>query len=105
MSDEKTKRLPQEEDIVYFKGGLCLYSHESYTFEERREICNQIMTSSKAITDAICVDFKDRCGMTSSPASGPAVQGFQGWLRQTRTHARQGICGGPRSASRLRART
>ena len=45
--------LQQAEDMAYFRADLCLYSHESYTLEEKRDICNEMMGTSKAILDAI----------------------------------------------------
>ena len=37
MSDVKWNELQQAEDMAYFRAGLCLYSPESYTLEEKRE--------------------------------------------------------------------
>ena len=58
MNDEKWTALQQAEDIAYFRADLCLYSPESYTLEEKRDICNDMMGTSKAILDAMRADFE-----------------------------------------------
>lgn len=50
--------LQQAEDIAYFRADLCLYSPESYSLEEKKEICNEMVTTSKAILDAVRADFE-----------------------------------------------
>ena len=57
MSDVKWNELQQAEDMAYFRAGLCLYSPESYTLEEKREICNEMISSTKATLDAMRADF------------------------------------------------
>lgn len=68
MNDAKTKQLEQDEDMAYFRGELCLYSPESYTLEEKRQICEEMMSSSKAILDALRADFESQ-----SPESRAAL--------------------------------
>ena len=50
--------LQQAEDMAYFRADLCLYSPESYSLEEKRDICNEMMDASKAILDAMRADFE-----------------------------------------------
>ena len=50
--------LAQAEDIAYFKADICLYSPESYTLEEKRDICNEMISTSKAMLDAMRTDFE-----------------------------------------------
>lgn len=50
--------LQQAEDMAYFRADLCLYSPESYTLEEKRDICNEMMGTSKAVLDAMRADFE-----------------------------------------------
>lgn len=57
-SDTDWTALQQAEDMTYFKADLCCYSPESYTLEEKREICNDMMTTSKALLDAMRADFE-----------------------------------------------
>lgn len=57
-SEAKMTELTQAEDMVYFRANLCLYSPESYTLEEKKEICNDMMSTSKAVLDAMLEDFE-----------------------------------------------
>ncbi len=57
-SDTDWTALQQAEGMAYFKADLCCYSPESYTLEEKKEICNDMMTTSKALLDAMCADFE-----------------------------------------------
>jgi len=50
--------LQQAEDMAYFKADLCCYSPESYTLEEKREICNDMISTSTAVLDAMRTDFE-----------------------------------------------
>ena len=44
--------------MAYFRADLCLYSPESYSLDEKRDICNGMITSSKAMLDAMREDFE-----------------------------------------------
>ena len=57
-SDTDWTALQQAEDMAYFKADLCCYSPESYALEEKKEICNDMMTTSKALLDAMRADFE-----------------------------------------------
>ncbi len=50
--------LQQAEDMAYFKADLCCYSPDSYSLEEKREICNEMASTSKAVLDAMHADFE-----------------------------------------------
>lgn len=50
--------LQQAEDMAYFRADLCLCSPESYTLEEKRDICNDMISSTKATLDAMRADFE-----------------------------------------------
>lgn len=50
--------LQQAEDMAYFKADLCCYSPESYSLEEKKEICNEMVSTSKAVLDAMRADFE-----------------------------------------------
>lgn len=56
-NDEKWTELQQAEDMAYFKADLCCYSPESYTLDEKRAICNEMISTSKAVLDAMRADF------------------------------------------------
>lgn len=58
MNDEKWTELQQAEDMAYFKADICLYSPESYTLDEKKEICNDMVSTSKAVLDAMRADFE-----------------------------------------------
>ncbi|MDO4399827.1 MAG: hypothetical protein Q4D27_02630 [Coriobacteriia bacterium] len=58
MNDEKWTALQQAEDMAYFKADLCCYSPESYSLEEKRAICNDMISTSKAMLDAMRADFE-----------------------------------------------
>ncbi len=58
MNDEKWTELQQAEDMAYFRADLCCYSPESYTLDEKRAICNDIIITSKAVLDAMRADFE-----------------------------------------------
>ncbi len=58
MHDERWTELQQAEDMAYFKADLCCYSPESYSLEEKKEICNEMVSSSKAMLDAMRADFE-----------------------------------------------
>ena len=47
MNEAKMTELTQAEDMAYFRADLCLYSPESYTLDEKKEICNDSATRSR----------------------------------------------------------
>ena len=58
INEEKMTELTQAEDMVYFRADLCCYSPESYSLEEKKEICNDMISTSKAVLDALRADFE-----------------------------------------------
>ena len=58
ISKAKMTELSQTENIAYFRADLCVYSPESYTLEEKRDICNDMISTSKAVLDAMREDFE-----------------------------------------------
>ena len=58
MYEEKWEELKQEEEMAYFRADICLYSPESYSLEEKKQICNDMMSTSKATLDAMREDFE-----------------------------------------------
>ena len=57
-SDTDWTALQQAEDMAYFKADLGCYSPESYSLEEKKEICNDMISTSKAMLDAMRADFE-----------------------------------------------
>ncbi len=53
INGEKWTALQQAEDVAYFRADLCLYSPESYSLEEKRGICNDMIITSKVVLDAM----------------------------------------------------
>ena len=45
MNETKMAELTQAEDMAFFRADLCLYSPESYSLEEKKEICNDMMNT------------------------------------------------------------
>lgn len=58
INDEKWEELKQNKDMAYFRADLCLYSPESYSLDEKKDICNGMMETSKAMLDAMREDFE-----------------------------------------------
>jgi actin-like ATPase involved in cell morphogenesis len=58
MNEAKMTELSQAEEMAYFRADLCLDSPESYTLDEKKEICNDMMSTSKAMLDAMREDFE-----------------------------------------------
>ena len=50
--------LTQNEAVAYFRADLCLSDPDNYTLDEKREICEQMESTSKAIEDAMKKDFE-----------------------------------------------
>ena len=50
--------LQQAEDMAYLKADLRCYSPESYSLEEKKEICNDMISTNKAMLDAMRADFE-----------------------------------------------
>lgn len=45
--------------MAYFRADLCIYSSESYSLDEKKGICNDMMSMSKAVlADAMREDFE-----------------------------------------------
>ena len=57
-NDTKWEELRQAEEMAYFKADICLYSPERYSLDEKKEICNEMMATSKATLDAMREDFQ-----------------------------------------------
>lgn len=59
INEAKMTELTQTEDMAYFRADLCICSPESYSLDEKKEICNNMMSASKAVlADAMREDFK-----------------------------------------------
>lgn len=57
-NDTKWEELRQEEELAYFRADVCLYSPESYTLDEKKAICNDMVATSQATLAAMREDFQ-----------------------------------------------
>lgn len=96
MNETKMTELTQAEDMAYFRADLCIYSPESYSLEEKKEICNDMMATSKAVLDAMRNDFErlppllapSSWTCSATPASrAPSGGGMCSWATETRSTA------------------
>ena len=55
---ENAQQLIEDEAMAYFRADVCLGSPQSFTLDEKREICEQMESTSKAIEDAMKKDFE-----------------------------------------------
>lgn len=55
---ENARQLIEDEAMAYFRANVCLGSPQSFTLDEKREICKQMESTSKAIEDAMKKDFE-----------------------------------------------
>ena len=58
INEAKMTELTQAEDMAYFRADLCLYSPGSHSVDEKKDICNDMMATSKATLDAVREDFQ-----------------------------------------------
>ena len=55
---ENMQELIEDEAMAYFRADVCLGSPQSFSLDEKREICEQMESTSKAIEDAMKKDFE-----------------------------------------------
>ena len=55
---ENMQELIADEAMAYFRADVCLGSPESFSLDEKREICEQMESTSKAIEDGMKADFE-----------------------------------------------
>ena len=67
-NDTKWEELRQAEEMAYFRADLCIYSPESYSLDEKKGICNEMMATSKATLDAMREDSSS-CPRTPAQSS------------------------------------
>lgn len=59
INEAKMTELTQAEGMAYFRADLCIYSPESYSLDEKKGVCNDMMSASKAVlVDAMREDFE-----------------------------------------------
>ena len=55
---ENMQQLIVDEAMAYFRADVCLGSPQNFSLDEKREICEQMESTSKAIEDAMKKDFE-----------------------------------------------
>lgn len=58
MTDEQWDALREEHEIAYLRADICLGSPESYSLEEKKQICADMEASTAAIDAAMRADFE-----------------------------------------------
>lgn len=56
--DSKYNELIEENEMAYFRADVCLGSPESFSLEEKAQICEEMNATNKAIEEAIRRDFE-----------------------------------------------
>lgn len=104
MNEAKMTELTQAEEMAFFRADLCLYSPESCTLEEKKEICNDMFKTSRAIQDAMRADFEQLApnaapsswACSAPPASScPCGGGTCWWAKETRSTGSSSRCCSP----------
>ena len=50
--------LREEHELAYFKADVCLGSPQSFSLDEKKQICDEMETSTAAIDAALKADFE-----------------------------------------------
>lgn len=58
MTNEQWEALKVEHELAYFRAGLALSSPQSYSIEEKAEICDQMAASTAEVDAAMRADFE-----------------------------------------------
>ena len=58
MTDEQWHALSEEHEIAYLRADICLGSPESYSLEEKKQICEEMAASTAEIDAALRADFE-----------------------------------------------
>ena len=55
---ENMQKLVEDEAMAYFKADVCLGSPQSFSLDEKKQICDEMETSTAAIDAALKADFE-----------------------------------------------
>ena len=58
MTDEQWNALREEHEIAYLRADICLGSPQSYSLEEKKQICEEMAASTAKIDAALRADFE-----------------------------------------------
>ena len=57
MTEKQWQDLAEEHELAYFRADVCLGSPQSFSQEEKRQICEDMDASTKAVDAAMRADF------------------------------------------------
>lgn len=57
MTNEQWQELAQEHELAYFRADVCLGSPQSFSLEEKKQICEDMDASTKAVDAALRADY------------------------------------------------
>ena len=57
MTNDKWQELAQEHELAYFRADVCLGSPQSFSLEEKKQICEDMDASTKAVDAALRADY------------------------------------------------
>lgn len=57
-TQQEWNELKTEHEIAYFKADVCLGSPQSFSLDEKKQICNEMEASTAAIDAALKADFE-----------------------------------------------
>ena len=58
MNESQMRKLQEDNDMAFFRADMCLESPGSFTVEETARICDEMISTNKAIEDAMRDDFE-----------------------------------------------
>lgn len=58
MTNDQWQELAQEHELAYFRADVCLGSPESFSLEEKKQICEEMEASTLEIDAALKADFE-----------------------------------------------
>ena len=58
MTNDQWQELAQEHELAYFRADVCLGSPESFSLEEKKQICADMQASTAEIDAALKADFE-----------------------------------------------
>ena len=57
MTNEQWQELAQEHELAFFRADVCLGSPQSFSLEEKKQICEDTDASTKAVNAALRADY------------------------------------------------
>ena len=57
MTNDQWQELAAEHELAFFRANVCLGSLQFFSFEEKRQICEDMDASTKAVDAALRADY------------------------------------------------